>query len=163
MRLILSIGTNMGDRMSMIRRSLHLLETAGNVETVSAAYETSPWGFVSQHKFINIALTIDTPLSAEEALEATQTVERQLGRTTKSHNGYTDRPIDIDLIDAGGVILDTPRLILPHPLMQQRNFVLYPLCDIAPQWYHPILKLTASELKRLSPDKEIPQKLDFIP
>lgn len=162
MKLILSIGTNLGDRISLIRQALERLTTIGTITAVSPAYETAPWGFASPNKFINIALTMETPITAVEALDATQAIERQLGRTAKSTCGYSDRPIDIDLIDADGVILDSPRLTLPHPLMQQRNFVLYPLSDIAPDWLHPTLHLTASQLKAQSPDQEIQTKTDTV-
>ena len=88
-------------------------------------------------------------------LYATQKIERNLGRTAKTTTTYTDRIIDIDIIDYNNQIIDTQTLTLPHKLMHKRNFVLYPLVDIAPNWQHPILKLTATELKNVSEDTSV--------
>ncbi|MBR6520264.1 MAG: 2-amino-4-hydroxy-6-hydroxymethyldihydropteridine diphosphokinase, partial [Paludibacteraceae bacterium] len=84
-----------------------------------------------------------------------QKIERNLGRTAKTTTAYADRIIDIDIIDYNNQIIDTQTLTLPHKLMHKRNFVLYPLVDIAPNWQHPILKLTATELKNVSEDTSV--------
>ena len=104
-------------------------------------------------------------MSPLDLLRETQRIEKELGRTTKTTTEYADRVIDIDIIDYDGQIITISQqstvnslLTLPHPLMHLRNFVLYPLADIAPEWRHPILKLTAQELKERSEDKSIPHK-----
>ena len=95
---------------------------------------------------------MESELLPLDLLQETQRIEKELGRTAKTTTTYTDRIIDIDLIDYDNQIIDTDTLTLPHKLMHKRNFVLYPLTDIAPEWQHPTLKLTALELKKASTD-----------
>ena len=122
---------------------------------MSPIYTSEPWGFESENGFYNIALILETTLSPLDLLYATQQIERDLGRTAKTTTTYTDRIIDIDIIDYNNQTIDTQTLTLPHKLMHKRNFVLYPLADIAPDWQHPILKLTATELKNASADTSV--------
>lgn len=150
--IILSIGTNIGDREQNIENAIVALGEIGKVTTISPIYSSEPWGFESENGFYNIALILETSLSPLELLKETQRIEKELGRTSKTTTTYTDRIIDIDLIDYDNQIIDTDTLTLPHKLMHKRNFVLYPLTDIAPEWQHPTLKLTALELKKASTD-----------
>ena len=150
--IILSIGTNIGDRERNIENAVKALDEIGKVTTISPIYSSEPWGFESKNGFYNIALILETSLSPLELLKETQRIEKELGRTAKTTTTYTDRIIDIDLIDYDNQIIDTDTLTLPHKLMHKRNFVLYPLTDIAPEWQHPTLKLTALELKKASTD-----------
>ena len=150
--IILSIGTNIGDRQANIANAITALGQIGKVVTISPIYTSEPWGFESENGFYNIALILETTLSPLDLLYATQQIERDLGRTAKTTTSYTDRIIDIDIIDYNNQTIDTQTLTLPHKLMHKRNFVLYPLADIAPDWQHPILKLTATELKNASAD-----------
>ena len=152
---ILSIGTNIGDRQANIANAITALGQIGKVVTVSPIYTSEPWGFESENGFYNIALILETTLSPLDLLYATQQIERDLGRTAKTTTTYTDRIIDIDIIDYNNQTIDTQTLTLPHKLMHKRNFVLYPLADIAPDWQHPILKLTATELKNASADTSV--------
>ncbi|MBR5824559.1 MAG: 2-amino-4-hydroxy-6-hydroxymethyldihydropteridine diphosphokinase [Paludibacteraceae bacterium] len=153
--IILSIGTNIGDRQANIANAITALGQIGKVVTVSPIYTSEPWGFESENGFYNIALILETSLSPLDLLCATQQIERDLGRTAKTTTSYTDRIIDIDIIDYNNQTIDTQTLTLPHKLMHKRNFVLYPLADIAPDWQHPILKLTATELKNASADTSV--------
>lgn len=116
----------------MLRRAIALIgERVGEVQRVSSFIETEPWGFQSEHPFLNAACMVLTTLSPEQCLEATQQIERELGRTEKSRDGiYHDRPIDIDLLLYGDLRLSTPTLTLPHPHMQERDFVMIPLREI---------------------------------
>ena len=153
--IILSIGTNIGDRQANIANAITALAQIGKVVTVSPIYTSEPWGFESENGFYNIALILETTLSPLDLLYATQQIERDLGRTAKTTTSYTDRIIDIDIIYYNNQTIDTQALTLPHKLMHKRNFVLYPLADIAPDWQHPILKLTATELKNASADTSV--------
>lgn len=153
--IILSIGTNIGDRQANIANAITALGQIGKVVTVSPIYTSEPWGFESENGFYNIALILETSLSPLDLLYATQQIERDLGRIAKTTTSYTDRIIDIDIIDYNNQTIDTQTLTLPHKLMHKRNFVLYPLADIAPDWQHPILKLTATELKNASADTSV--------
>ena len=150
--IILSIGTNIGDRKQNIENAVKALDEIGKVATISPIYSSEPWGFESENGFYNIALILETSLSPLELLKETQRIEKELGRTTKTTTAYADRMIDIDIIDYNNQIINTQTLTLPHSLMHKRNFVLYPLTDIAPEWQHPTLKLTALELKKEAKD-----------
>ena len=163
--IILSIGTNIGDRERNIENAVKALGEIGKVGAVSPIYTSEPWGFESENGFYNIALTMESDLLPLDLLRETQRIEKELGRTAKTTTEYADRVIDIDIIDYDNQIIKISRqstvnslLTLPHPLMHLRNFVLYPLADIAPEWVHPILKLTTLELKAKSEDKSIPYK-----
>ena len=118
----------------MLHRAIALIdERVGTVQRVSSFIETEPWGFQSEHPFLNAACMVLTTLSPEQCLAETQKIERELGRTTKSKNGiYHDRPIDIDLLLYGDLKLSTPKLTLPHPRMYERDFVMIPLKEILP-------------------------------
>lgn len=130
-QLYLSLGSNLGDRASQIQEALRLIgEQIGPVTRVSSFIETQPWGYVSEHLFLNAACKVETSLSPQECLRITQEIERCLGRTVKSHNGYCDRPIDIDLLSYDDVHINTPELTLPHPRMHERDFVMIPLKEI---------------------------------
>lgn len=128
----LSLGSNLGDRKATMRRAIGLLnERAGSVDRQSSFIETEPWGFESTNKFLNMCVRLLTTLSPEQLLMATKQIERELGRTQKSVNGqYHDRPIDIDILMYDDVHLDSNDLALPHPHMQEREFVMKPLREI---------------------------------
>ena len=132
--LYLSLGSNLGDREDMLRRAIALIEErVGAVQRVSSFIETEPWGFESTNPFLNAAVMVQTTLSPIECLDATQQIERELGRKKKSKGGiYHDRPIDIDLLMYDDLQLSTPRLTLPHPHMHERDFVMIPLREILP-------------------------------
>ena len=137
--LYLSLGSNLGDRTEMLHRAIALIgERIGAVQRVSSFIETEPWGFQSEHPFLNAACMVLTKLPPQQCLEVTQQIERELGRTTKSEGGiYHDRPIDIDLLLYGDLQLSTPTLTLPHPRMYERDFVMIPLCEIMPDPNNP--------------------------
>lgn len=128
----LSLGSNLGDREATMRRAIGLLnERAGSVDRQSSFIETEPWGFESTNKFLNMCVRLLTMLSPEQLLLATKQIERELGRTQKSVNGqYHDRPIDIDILMYDDVHIDSNDLTLPHPHMQEREFVMKPLREI---------------------------------
>lgn len=128
----LSLGSNLGDRKATMRRAIGLLnERAGSVDRQSSFIETEPWGFESTNKFLNVCVHLLTTLSPEQLLMATKQIEKELGRTQKSVNGqYHDRPIDIDILMYDDVHLDSDDLTLPHPHMQEREFVMKPLSEI---------------------------------
>lgn len=146
----LSLGSNLGNKEENLNLAIQFLEKrAGNIISRSAFYYTEPWGFDSENGFVNLCLKMDTTLSPEPLLKKTQDIEKEIGRKTKSHNGYTDRLIDIDILLFDDLILNTSTLTLPHPLMDQRAFVLDPLCQIAAEVIHPILQKNISEITKL--------------
>lgn len=143
----LSLGSNLGERERTLREALDLIgRQIGTLLRCSSLYYSAPWGFESEHPFCNLCCAVRTDLAPLDMLRATQAIERQLGRTEKTLNGiYHDRPIDIDLIrafdDEGKEIKlqisnvksqmsNAPLLSLPHPLWQQRDFVVEPMKEI---------------------------------
>ena len=137
----LALGTNIGNkRRNMITAAALLAERVGDVLALSGFYETEPWGFQSENTFLNAALQLDTSLSPLELLKATQEIEIEMGRTQKSNGAYQDRIIDIDILLYDNLVLQTPELTLPHPLMHERLFVMEPLAEIAPNVIHPVFK-----------------------
>ena len=144
----LGLGTNLGDKEQNLRMSVKKIEERiGNVVSLSAFYATAPWGFSSENSFLNAAVCVETTLLPLQVLEETQRIERELGRTEKSVNGlYADRLIDIDLLLYADRVMDAEGLILPHPLMTERRFVMEPLSEIAPDVVHPVLHKTMKEL-----------------
>lgn len=141
MQYYISLGTNLGDKEQNLLRALQELESrVGEVTSCSTFHATTPWGFESENAFLNAVCCLHTSYSPHQVLSLTQQIERDLGRTTKSIGGiYHDRLIDIDLLlcfDEQGVSLsvDTPDLQIPHPLMHQREFVMIPLHEIAPDF-----------------------------
>lgn len=141
-QVILSLGSNQGDRHTLIDKALCLLSSpeVGQIVQVSNRYETDPVGFESVYRFINLVVILETNLDPITLLEHTQQIEQKLGRLRKSQaSHYSDRPIDIDLIHYDGIIMDTPQLTLPHPRMHERAFVLEPLVELAPDLRHPLL------------------------
>ena len=133
MIVYLGIGTNLGEREANLRRAIELLhERVGECIACSSIYRSAPQGFVSDNQFANIVAVCQTDHSPEEVLHITQQIEREMGRTEKSINGiYHDRVIDIDLLKAyegdREIVVQTPTLSLPHPRMEERDFVMVPL------------------------------------
>ena len=131
-KVYLSLGTNLGNRKRNIREAIEKIgELIGVVERQSALYETKPWGFSSPNDFINACVLVQTMMAPRQLLEATQRIEREMGRTLKSENGeYHDRIIDIDILLYDDLKVNEPDLKIPHPLMEEREFVMVPLKEI---------------------------------
>ena len=134
----LGLGSNLGAKRRNIRRSVMLInKQIGAVTRQSAYFVSKPWGFESPNDFVNIVVRCETPLSPHEILKRTQAIEREMGRTHKSAGGvYKDRIIDIDILLYDDLEVNTPDLVIPHPLMCERDFVMIPLrevCDDIPQ------------------------------
>ena len=138
MLIYFGIGTNLGNREANLQTALQLLdERVGEQLACSSVYKSAPQGFVSDNEFANIVAVYETDFSPEEVLLLTQQIEREMGRTRKSVNGvYHDRVIDIDLLQARGneaneaIRRSGERLTLPHPRMQEREFVMIPLREV---------------------------------
>ena len=148
MQIYLGLGTNLGDKEQNLRIAAQKIEERiGKVVSLSAFYATEPWGFSSENTFLNAAVCVETSLLPLQILKETQSIERELGRTRKSVDGaYADRLIDIDLLLYGDVVMNTEELVLPHPLMTERRFVMEPLAEIAPEAVHPLFHKTMREL-----------------
>ena len=128
----LGLGTNLGDKQKNLNDAIRMLgNQVGEVEKVSSVIETEPEGFRSDNMFLNAVVKVRTALSPFELLDITQDMEKSLGRKEKSSNGiYHDRVIDIDILLYDDISISTPRLVIPHPRMAQREFVMTPLAEI---------------------------------
>lgn len=144
----LGLGTNLGQLSTNLDRAITALEEhIGTLLKCSSYIETAPWGYESSNKYLNAVAAFQTNLTPTQLLNTTQEIERQMGRTTKSTNRqYHDRIIDIDILFYDNIVITTPTLTIPHPLITQRQFVLQPLAEIAPTFTHPVLHKTIAEL-----------------
>ena len=143
-----SLGTNLGEKYALMKQAiLHIEKRIGHVDAQSAFYETEPWGFQSENKFLNSAVKVTTSLAPLQILDETQQIEREMGRMHKSVGGqYSDRLIDIDMLMYDDLVMQTDVLTLPHPLMHERLFVMEPLAEIAPLTIHPVFGETIENL-----------------
>ena len=139
----IGLGSNINPE-THLAAAVRLLRERVEVTGASPVYRTPPWGVADQAWFLNAVLWVETVLSAEQLLDLLQDIERKQGRVRTVR--YGPRTLDLDLLDYDGTVLNSERLILPHPRLHERGFVLVPLCDLAPAWRHPVLGRTARQL-----------------
>ncbi|MCP4312226.1 MAG: 2-amino-4-hydroxy-6-hydroxymethyldihydropteridine diphosphokinase [Bacteroidetes bacterium] len=148
-----SLGSNMGDRVLHLERAAELLrERTGTLVSLSGMYESPSWGYDSDTPFINCCLAIRTGLDPLDLMGTARGIEQEMGRT-RTESGYSDRVIDVDLLLCGELVMDHPRLVVPHPRMSLRRFVLLPLAEILPDLRHPVSGLTIAQLLEQCPDQ----------
>jgi 2-amino-4-hydroxy-6-hydroxymethyldihydropteridine diphosphokinase len=141
----IGIGSNLGNREANCRQAVELLEKKGIlIKKKSSLYETEPWGIKDQPLFLNMAIEIETELIPGELLKVLQDIETEIGREKTLKWG--PRIIDLDILFFDDIILNEDNLKIPHPFMHERDFVLKPLQEIAPDMKHPVLQLSISEL-----------------
>jgi 2-amino-4-hydroxy-6-hydroxymethyldihydropteridine diphosphokinase len=143
----IGIGTNLGNKPNNIRLAYQYIQlNIGNITRKSKIYKSPPWGFESTEDFYNSVIEVNTILEPELLLDELQKIEKLLGKKQTFNIGYSSRLIDLDIIDFNNKIIDTERLSIPHSHLTERNFVLYPLFDVCPNWIHPKQKTSISEL-----------------
>jgi len=161
MILFLGLGSNLGDRAGNLRAAIEKLSPGIIIEKVSPVYETKPKYLENQPKFLNIACSGQTEMSPREILDFIKKVEKDCGRVETERFG--PRVIDIDLLFYGTERVNEPGLIVPHLQLSERAFVLFPLCDIAPDFVHPVLGSTIKELKeKLGNSAEVKKTLEIL-
>ena len=140
----LGLGANLGDRLHNLKQALELLSEKTNIVCVSPVYETEPVGYTSQPMFLNAVCEATTGLEPEHLLEYVKSIEKKLGRVPGFRNA--PRPVDIDILFYDNRIIQSDELIVPHPRIKERAFVLVPLADVAPDLIHPVLDRPVREL-----------------
>lgn len=147
----LGLGSNIGDRVGYIQQATSLLGGDENIKLVSTSsfYETEPWHFDSENWFVNAVIAISTPLYPYQLLKVCQRIENQLGRVRTSEN-YEDRTIDIDILFYDNQVIDETnegqKLVIPHERIHQRAFMLVPMLEIAPNFVHPVMKKSITDI-----------------
>lgn len=150
--VVLGLGGNQGEVIETLNKACLMIENlVGSIKIKSSFYQTQAWGNTNQPDFINQIIILETNLEPSDVLERCLTIEKSLGRNRMEKWGQ--RTIDIDIISYGNKVIETPVLTIPHPYLNQRNFVLHPLAEIYPDWIHPITKKNAFELKLECKDK----------
>jgi 2-amino-4-hydroxy-6-hydroxymethyldihydropteridine diphosphokinase len=158
--VFLGLGTNLGGREAWIKKALELItKSVGRITACSGIYETEPWGFVSRNNFLNMVIRVLTDMKPSDLLEKLAIIENQLGRK-RNEGKYISRTMDIDILLYGNSVIDSPDLKIPHPLIQDRRFVLVPFCDIAPELIHPVLNKTFAALLKECKDEGNVRKID---
>ena len=140
----LALGSNMGNRLANLKNAVSQLARQMKVKKQSPVYETPPWGFADQDAFLNQVVKVETDLKPEALLSHLKRLEAAMGRVPSFENG--PRLIDIDILFFDDMVMDTPSLVLPHPRLHERAFVLVPLAHLAPDLLHPVLQKPVSKL-----------------
>lgn len=154
----LSAGSNLGDRKSVIEHAVQSLGQNCLSITASPYYETEPVGYLDQPWFLNLAIELETPLSPQALLSFCQGIENRSGRRRSFPNA--PRILDLDILFFDDLILSTEDLVIPHPRIEVRRFVLEPLAQLAPGLIHPVLNKTIGELLAACPDTSVVRRFE---
>jgi 2-amino-4-hydroxy-6-hydroxymethyldihydropteridine diphosphokinase len=145
--VFLLLGSNIEPRMSYLAKAEKLInQRLGNVVSASSVYETEAWGYISENEYLNKLISVETTQDAFKTLEILLETEQLCNRQRTAADTYSDRTLDADIIYFNEEIINTDKLTIPHPRLQLRRFVLEPLCEIAADFIHPILKLSSLQL-----------------
>lgn len=152
----LSLGSNKGDRLSLIQQAVSFLSNDNSIEIAASSsfYETEPWGKKNQNWFVNAVIAIRTELSPIELLRVCQDIESKLGRDRQNEEHWGERPIDIDILFYDDLIFSNEILTVPHKHVHERAFALVPMLEIKSGYVHPVLKKTVLELHEALEDPE---------
>ncbi len=158
-KVFLGIGGNIGNKHDNFNKVYHIIKNElGKIIKSSPVYETPPWGFNAKENFWNQVLIIETNLSPEELLQKVTEIESRFGRV-RDIGKYNSREMDIDILYYDDMFMETDNLIIPHPKIHQRKFVLVPLNEIAPDFKHPLFRLTSMQMLENCKDASVILKL----
>lgn len=147
------LGSNLGNRICLINEAIRLIgDKVGDILCTSSFYHTAPWGTDHPLPYVNVALSLNTQQSPLKVLKTILTIEKALGRT-RNGDQNAPRSMDIDIIFYQNLIINQKNLTLPHPRMHLRRFVLVPLCEIEPEYVHPVFEITVKDLLDQCTDK----------
>ena len=146
--VFLSLGSNLGDRLSYVQQAASILGMTNNIQIIatSSFYETEPWQMDTPNWFVSAIVQISTSLSPEELLIVINRIEAQLGRERSEKRQYTDRTIDIDILFYDDKLINTDKLVIPHRFFHRRACMLVPMLEIAQDFIHPLFKKSISDL-----------------
>ena len=156
-------GSNMGEKGRLFADACSLINNrCGHVARLSDAFESEPWGFEADEWFLNRVIEVETELEPEEMLVQLLDIEASMGRVRHPEiKGYSSRPVDLDILYFGDRIIRTEFLTVPHPRLHLRRFALEPLCQLIPEYVHPVLQQTQQELLEACPDRCIVRKMEM--
>lgn len=159
--VLLGLGANLGDPVAQLAQAVQALWAVVRIDGVSSVYRSEPVGYAQQPDFYNVVVRGRTGLEPRALLAAAQGVEEALGRRRSFANA--PRTLDIDLLACGDLVMRTDALVLPHPRLHLRGFVLHPLAEVAPEWRHPVLLRTARELLSTADALERVERVGALP
>lgn len=158
--LVLLLGGNHSKTPTLFKQvEMEINQWLGTITQSSSIYQSSAWGFHSDHPFLNQVLIVETQKGAENSLYKLLELETKLGRIRESNSGYSDRAIDIDILYFNQDVIKSAQLEVPHPRIQDRRFALLPLMEVLPNYVHPIYRLTHKTLLSLCPDRSNVKKI----
>lgn len=162
-RVFLSLGSNLGNKLENLQQCVSEISKIAQLKKISSVYESPPWGYSDPNSYLNAVIQINTGESANSMLDKLLGIEKKLGRkrSVERPDIYNNRSIDIDILFFGSSLIEESELIIPHPRLHLRNFVLRPLVDVAPDFIHPALHIPLRDLLRLSPDKSEILKTEY--
>ncbi len=165
-KVILSLGSNLPDRKENLLYALKKIdENVGKILKISSIYQTDPWGFEAENRFLNMAIMVDTNFSPHGLIKQLNSIEKNAGRTKKTSTHYESRPLDIDIIFYDEEIYYDKDLQIPHKHAHKRKFVLIPIAEICPNFVHPIFKKTILEILQFCNDNktvELLEEIEFV-
>lgn len=147
-RSYILFGSNQGDKKALLEQACALINSrCGLLVERSSDYTTEPWGFDAEEWFLNVLLVVETELEPDALMDALLGIEAELGRVRKpGQRGYSSRTVDLDILYYGDRIVKTEKVTIPHPLLHLRRFALEPLCEIVPDFLHPVFNLSQTQL-----------------
>ncbi len=155
------LGGNINPRMTYLKKAENEISTlVGDIVSKSSVYETEAWGFEAENNFYNEVLEVETSLSPNKLLNELLGIEKSLGRKRNRGGGYVSRTLDADILYYNDDIIEETELIIPHPRLHLRKFVLEPLCEIAANFIHPKLKVSNNLLLKKCDDKSMVVKIN---